>query len=80
MRPAVLTGFLGYLFVVIGLLVDLGSPWRLPVPIFCSFGTPSVMFEVAWCVCLYSVVLAFEFTPPVFEWLGLEHGARARSR
>ncbi len=32
-RPAVLTGFLGYLFVVIGLLVDLGSPWRLPVPV-----------------------------------------------
>lgn len=69
-RPAVLTGFLGYLFVVIGLLADLGSPWRLPVPVFLSFGTLSVMFEVAWCVCLYSMVLAFEFLPPVFEWLG----------
>ncbi len=68
-RPAVLTGFLGYLFVVIGLLVDLGSPWRLPVPIVYSWGTVSVMFEVAWCVCLYLFVLAFEFTPPVFEWL-----------
>jgi Ni/Fe-hydrogenase subunit HybB-like protein len=69
-RPAVLTGFLGYLFVVIGLLVDLGSPWRLPVPVFYSFGTLSVMFEVAWCVCLYLMVLGFEFLPPVFEWLG----------
>jgi Ni/Fe-hydrogenase subunit HybB-like protein len=69
-RPAILTGFLGYLFVVIGLLVDLGSPWRLPVPIFWSFGTISVMFEVAWCVALYLTVLAFEFLPPVFEWLG----------
>lgn len=68
-RPAVLTGFLGYMFVVIGLLVDLGSPWRLPVPIVYSWGTVSVMFEVAWCVCLYLFVLAFEFTPPVFEWL-----------
>jgi Ni/Fe-hydrogenase subunit HybB-like protein len=68
-RPAVLTGFLGYLFVVIGLLVDLGSPWRLPVPIFYSWGTLSALFEVAWCVCLYLLVLAFEFTPPVFEWL-----------
>jgi Ni/Fe-hydrogenase subunit HybB-like protein len=68
-RPAVLTGFLGYLFVVIGLLLDLGSPWRLPVPIFYSWGTVSVLFEVAWCVCLYLTVLAFEFTPPVFEWL-----------
>jgi Ni/Fe-hydrogenase subunit HybB-like protein len=69
-RPAVLTGFLGYLFVVIGLLVDLGSPWRLPVPVFYSFGTLSVMFEVAWCVCLYLLVLGFEILPPVFEWLG----------
>jgi Ni/Fe-hydrogenase subunit HybB-like protein len=69
-RPAVLTGFLGYLFVVIGLLADLGSPWRLPVPVFYSFGTQSVMFEVAWCVALYSTVLAFEFLPQLFEWLG----------
>jgi Ni/Fe-hydrogenase subunit HybB-like protein len=69
-RPAILTGFLGYLLVVIGLLVDLGRPWKLPVPIVYSFGTTSVMFEVAWCVCLYTIVLALEFMPPVFEWLG----------
>jgi Ni/Fe-hydrogenase subunit HybB-like protein len=69
-RPAVLTGFLGYMFVVIGLLVDLGSPWRLPVPLFISHGTLSVMYEVAWCVALYSTVLLFEFLPPFFEWLG----------
>ncbi len=69
-RPALLTGFLGYLFAVIGLCADLGSPWRLPVPMVFSFGTMSVMFEVAWCVCLYLLVLAFEFLPPVFEWLG----------
>lgn len=69
-RPAVLTGFLGYLFAVLGLMLDLGSPWRLPVPIVWSFGTLSVMFEVAWCISCYLTVLAFEFTPPVFEWLG----------
>jgi Ni/Fe-hydrogenase subunit HybB-like protein len=69
-RPAVLTGFLGYLFAVIGLLCDLGSPWRLPVPIVWSFGTRSMMFEVAWCVALYSTVLFLEFTPALFEWLG----------
>jgi len=34
-RPAVLTGALGYLFVVIGLLFDLGLPWHLPVPMVC---------------------------------------------
>jgi Ni/Fe-hydrogenase subunit HybB-like protein len=68
-RPAVLTGFLGYIFAVIGLLADLGSPWRLPVPVFYSFGTKSIMFEVAWCVFLYSTVLFLEFTPALFEWL-----------
>jgi Ni/Fe-hydrogenase subunit HybB-like protein len=68
-RPALLTAFLGYVFVVFGLLVDLGRPWKLPVPIVYSFGTPSVMFEVAWCVACYTVVLALEFLPALFEWL-----------
>ncbi len=69
-RPAVLTGFLGYLFVVIGLLADLGRPWKLPVPMVYSYGTGSVMFEVGWCVALYLTVLALEFSPVAFEWLG----------
>lgn len=69
-RPAVLTGFLGYVFAVLGLCADLGRPWNLPVPIFFSYGGPSVMFEIAWCVCLYASVLGMEFLPPVFEWLG----------
>lgn len=75
-RPAVLTGFLGYLFAVIGLLCDLGRPWNLPVPIFLSHGTRSVMFEVAWCVFLYSTVLFLEFTPSLFEWLGWSRARR----
>ncbi len=70
-RPAILTGFLGYLFVVIGLCADLGRPWKLPVPMVYSFGTGSVMFEVGWCVFLYLIVLALEFSPAVLEWLGL---------
>ena len=70
-RPAILTGFLGYFFVVVGLVVDLGRPWKLPVPLVYSWGTGSVMFEVAWCVCLYLIVLALEFSPALFEWLGL---------
>jgi Ni/Fe-hydrogenase subunit HybB-like protein len=43
-RPALLTGFLGYLFAVLGLAADLGRPWNLPVPIVYSFGGLSVMF------------------------------------
>ncbi|MGE5362316.1 MAG: NrfD/PsrC family molybdoenzyme membrane anchor subunit [Bacteroidales bacterium] len=72
-RPALLTGFLGYVFVVVGLLADLGRPWKLPVPIVYSYGTTSVMFEVAWCVCLYNFVLFLEFVPAALEWLGLRN-------
>jgi Ni/Fe-hydrogenase subunit HybB-like protein len=72
-RPALLTGFLGYVFVVIGLLADLGRPWKLPVPIVYSYGTTSVMFEVAWCVCLYNFVLFLEFVPAALEWLGFRN-------
>jgi Ni/Fe-hydrogenase subunit HybB-like protein len=70
LRAAVLTGFLGYILAVLGLMCDLGQPWRLPFPLFFSHGTTSVMFEVAWCISLYSLVLALEFAPAVFEWLG----------
>jgi Ni/Fe-hydrogenase subunit HybB-like protein len=41
-----------------------------------SFGTGSVMFEVGWCVALYLTVLALEFSPVAFEWLGFK---RARA-
>jgi Ni/Fe-hydrogenase subunit HybB-like protein len=70
LRAAVLTGFLGYFFVVVGLLVDLGQPWRLPYPMFYSYGVTSVMFLVAWHVGLYLTVQFLEFCPAIFEWLG----------
>lgn len=68
-RPAVLTGFLGYVFVGIGLLVDLALPWHIWHAII-YWPEHSVMFEVAWCVMLYLTVLAVEFIPAVFERLG----------
>ena len=68
-RPAVLTGFLGYTMVAIGLLFDIGRPWRLPYPFVMSQGWTSVMFEVAACVGLYLTVLFLEFLPVPFEWL-----------
>jgi Ni/Fe-hydrogenase subunit HybB-like protein len=70
LRPAILTGFLGYFFVVIGLMVDLGRPWRIPYPVIYSYGVTSVMFLVAWHVFLYLTVQFIEFCPAVFEWLG----------
>jgi Ni/Fe-hydrogenase subunit HybB-like protein len=70
-RPALLTGFLGYLLVIVGLMFDLGQPWRIWHALV--FWNPhSVMFEVAWCVMLYTTVLALEFSPVVFERLRLD--------
>ena len=70
-RPAILTGFLGYMLAVIGLIADLGKPWNM-IGIFSNNGTQSVLFEVAWCVCCYTTVLLLEFSVPFFEWLGWE--------
>jgi Ni/Fe-hydrogenase subunit HybB-like protein len=69
LRPAVLTAFLGYVLVVIGLMFDLGRPDRLWHPLV-MWNPHSVMFEVAWCVTLYTTVLFLEFLPVVFEKFG----------
>jgi len=79
-RAAILTGFLGYVFAVIGLLCDLGQPWRIAYPLIYSWGTTSVMFEVGWCVALYTTVLALEFLPAFFEWMGWEFPLRLLHR
>lgn len=70
-RPAILTGFLGYTLVVLALHYDVGRPWRLPYPIFLSQGTSSLLFEVGLCVFLYLTVLFIEYSPVAMEWLGL---------
>jgi Ni/Fe-hydrogenase subunit HybB-like protein len=75
-RPAILTAFLGYLLVVVALLFDLGQPWRIWHPII-MWNPHSVMFEVGWCVILYSTVLALEFSPMVFERLRWNWALRA---
>jgi Ni/Fe-hydrogenase subunit HybB-like protein len=79
LRPAILTGFLGYLFVLVGLVVDLGQPWRLPYQFFLTPGTTAVMYEVGWCVFLYLMVLGLEFLPAALEWLGMTRVRRFMS-
>jgi len=71
-RPAILTGFLGYALVVLALHYDVGRPWRLPYPFIIQQGTTSVLFEVAACVALYLIVLFLEFSPAALEWLGID--------
>jgi Ni/Fe-hydrogenase subunit HybB-like protein len=67
-RPTIITAFLGYLLAVCGLLFDLGRPWALWHPLV-MWNPHSVMFEVAWCVTLYTTVLALEFSGMLFEKL-----------
>ena len=71
LRPAILTAFLGYILVVVGLMFDLGKPWNVWHPII-MWNPHSVMFEVGWCVMLYSTVLALEFSPIIFEKLNFK--------
>ena len=65
-RPAILTALLGYAAVAVGLLYDLGLPWRIWHPAIHP-QYHSVLFEVAMCVMLYLLVLSLEFTPVVME-------------
>lgn len=75
-RPAILTAFLGYVLVVFALLFDLGRPYRIWHPLI-MWNPRSVMFEVAWCVTLYSTVLALEFAPAVLERFKMERTLKA---
>jgi Ni/Fe-hydrogenase subunit HybB-like protein len=74
-RPTVLTAFLGYSLVVVALLFDLGRSYRIWHPLV-MWNPRSVLFEVGWCVSLYTTVLALEFAPVVFERLQLERPRR----
>jgi len=70
-RPAILTGFLGYIYAVTGLIFDLGRYYRLPYPMFVSLGVSSILFLVAWHVALYLTCQFVELTPAIFEWLDM---------
>ena len=76
LRPAILTAFLGYLLVVLALLFDLGRPDRIWHPLV-MWNPRSVMFEVGWCVTLYTTVLALEFLPMALEKFALRRSLTA---
>jgi len=65
-RPALLTAMLGYTFVSLALVVDIGRSWTIWHPIVYHQGD-SVLFEVAMCVVTYLHVLYIEFIPIVAE-------------
>ena len=78
-RPAVLTGLLGYMLVVVALLVDLGQYYKIWHPMVYWQHT-SAMFEVGWCVMVYLIVLFLEFVPAVLERFRMANAQRLLRR
>jgi len=68
-RPTIVTGFLGYSLVCVGLLLDLGQPQRAwHVFIYPNLRSP--MLEVSMCIMSYTAVVFLEFLSPVCEKFG----------
>lgn len=65
-RPALLTAMLGYTFVAIGVMTDLGRWYNIWHPMF-MWNPNSALFEVGICVMVYVTVLYIEFLPLVAE-------------
>jgi molybdopterin-containing oxidoreductase family membrane subunit len=84
-RPAVFVGFLGYTSAMLVLAMDIGRPDRFWHPLV-YWNVHSVLWEITWCVVLYSSVLALEFLPALLEsrwfarWPGLARLAHALHR
>ena len=71
LRPAKLSAFIGYLIFVIGLFFDLGQPWRIWHPMI-MWNPHSVLFEVSWCVMIYTTVLAVDILIMALELWRME--------
>ncbi len=67
-RPTVLTGLLGYTTVLVILLMDLGR-WDRFYHFIIYPNINSALFEVSWCILLYTCVLVSEFSPVILEKL-----------
>jgi len=78
-RAAVLTAFVGYVVVSIGIFFDIGKPitlWHALV----MWQPHSILFEVVMCVVLYTTVLALEFAGPYLEGTGSSAAKTMTSR
>jgi len=67
-RPALLTAMLGYTFVALGVVIDIGRWYNIWHPMIPSMWQGnSALFEVGICVMTYLTVLYIEFVPIVVE-------------
>jgi Ni/Fe-hydrogenase subunit HybB-like protein len=65
-RPTVLFGFLGYASVLVILFFDLGR-WDRFWHFLVFPNLSSALFEVSWCIAIYSAILAYELSPVLLE-------------
>lgn len=65
-RPALLTAMLGYTFVALGVVTDIGR-WYYVWHALIMWNGNSALFEVGMCVMIYLSVLYIEFLPIVTE-------------
>lgn len=65
-RPTVLFGLLGYSSVLVILFFDLGR-WDRFWHFLVYPNLTSALFEVSWCIALYSGILTYEFAPVILD-------------
>lgn len=68
-RPTVLFGLLGYSSVLVILFFDLGR-WDRFWHFLVYPNINSALFEVSWCIAIYSIILIYEFSPVIVERYG----------
>jgi len=76
-RVAVFIGFIGYTSAMLALAMDIGRPDRFWHPLV-YWNVHSVLWEITWCVVLYSTVLAVEFLPILLETSYFDRHPRIR--
>ncbi|KAF0108117.1 MAG: polysulfide reductase NrfD [Anaerolineaceae bacterium] len=65
-RPTVLFGLLGYGSVLVILFFDLGR-WDRFWHFLVYPNLSSALFEVSWCIAIYTTILIYEFSPVLLE-------------
>ncbi|MDD2443120.1 MAG: Ni/Fe-hydrogenase cytochrome b subunit [Desulfotomaculaceae bacterium] len=65
-RAALLTSMLGYIIALVSLFLDIGRWYNFWRPFF-FWGYHSVLFEVFWCIALYTTIQVIEFGEIFFE-------------
>lgn len=76
-RVAVFIGFLGYTSAMIALAMDIGRPDRFWHPLV-YWNVHSVLWEITWCVILYSAILVIENIPTVVDFHFFDRWPRVR--